>query len=1693
MFVIAGLGEPSESQAVTRSDCSDASLFGTLDCVDPIVKPHTYAWCGHNVCMGHGPSSGWPFFSYGEAKADAELTITWWYEQNPGLCEPLQFTSEDADFHGHLPDHPNAWCLPYDEPPITCGVRSAYWDVVAGSPSTSCIANNIAQEITRTTEIVCPAGYAAKDIASEDGFCYRTPALACPAVGNPTSIADGNKIQPERDFTDPNGGMLTFTRTYNHMASRPVRLGANGQEIGGGTWFHSFEIFVETSSFTDIVVVHRADGSRHRFYWNGTAYQANSDDRFSLEKSLDSGGNPVGWVYRGRDDQIETFDLDGNLTKISWPSEDLFVNHDTVNDVLHGPNTNRTKITRASGRNLTILYNADGRLGSMIQPNGERTDYLYLDYKNLTFVEYPDGSVRRYHYEYNDSPSNNVNALTGVTDENGDRYSRFDYYSAGNASPNHNSQVRWTENGNGVNRHSFAYGSNPHESLTTYVTDPLGVVRKYDFVLAAGVRKIASVDEPCSDCGSGGAQFTTYDQNGFRDLVTDFDGVVTDFDYDSRGLMVSETEAAGTAEARTTTTVWHSVFRKPLSITRQNSQSNYAYNSRGQITSRTEQDTLTGSTRNWAYSYCEQSDIASGYCPVLGRLLEMDGPRTDVSDITTYTYYNFIGVNHLPGDIQRVTDGIGNTTEYLAYDGNGRPLQIRDSNGVDQFLSYDLRGRLVNVTTNAHSTVLDYDAAGQLIRTTQPSGSYVEYEYDTAHRLVEIRDNFGNAIEYTLDNAGNRTLESTKDASGALRQQLSRIHNDLSQTLRLIDGVGNPTDFEPSVTGNNLSTTDGNGNQTQYSYDALDRLLRVTQPSTQSTGSSGLVAGYSFEGTLADGTGNNPDGQIIKGGVSYPNGIAGSAVKLDSVRTKLDLGELNGFEGLNEYTVSFWFQLNNYSAQFGTGKSNMGALGEFAFWCVTGYCKFFIDNKVSPSGFYFQSQAGVWNHWVAVYSNDELKVYLDGTLVASKSRSHTTAIDDKHWTIGESHNNRYGARDSMFDELRIYDRALSAAEVSDLFSNPTTMSGAAGTNYTYDERDNLTSVSDPRGLVTTYTYDGLDNLTQLDSPDTGITTYTYDNAGNRISMTDARSVTVNYTYDALNRLTFIDYAGTSLDITYTYDQGTYGKGRLTAMTDATGSTNYTYNALGQLTSETQIIDGHTFTLGYTYDGAGNLLTMTYPSGQVVTYTRDAAARISAISRFDGTTDTLASNISYLPFGPMNAMTLGNGIQVTRDYDLAYRVTDIDQGVAMDRSYGYDANSNITGITDHLNATKNQSFGYDALNRLDSATGVYGSESYAYDPVGNRTQSVINSVTSTYGYASNSNRLASVDSDTYSYDAVGNITNDGNRQFVYDDRNRMVGSDQGVTDLGDYDYNGRGERVKKTASGVTTYFIYSNDGMLIAEADGTGAIVREYLYQDGQRLAVSEGSNLYYFHIDHLGTPQGMTDETGAVVWSVDFTPFGGVHVQSGAQGSELRFPGQYFDGETGLSYNYFRDYDSGIGRYVQSDPIGLQGGVNTFGYAFGNPVLLFDPLGLAVQGFWEEAPHIRGIDVSRPRFNGISDWAISLTFHTEGDIRYRIRCEKDECPEDEIWYIDKAHSFETDVNVNIPLSGDEKFLAFCGTSKKFKRAKILCKVLVASIKLGTAAGEARQEAFNYYDWLTKLMHQNIDPTVICQLDPRSSC
>jgi RHS repeat-associated protein len=485
--------------------------------------------------------------------------------------------------------------------------------------------------------------------------------------------------------------------------------------------------------------------------------------------------------------------------------------------------------------------------------------------------------------------------------------------------------------------------------------------------------------------------------------------------------------------------------------------------------------------------------------------------------------------------------------------------------------------------------------------------------------------------------------------------------------------------------------------------------------------------------------------------------------------------------------------------------------------------------------------------------------------------------------------------------------------------NQITDPATGNTRVGYDADDNVTSVQEPTTLTTGYVYNGFGDVKQLISPSTGTSNNTYDSGGNLNTSTDARGVGGTYSYDTLNRVTQIAYGDQTL--VFGYDAGTYGKGHLTSASDAAHSMSWVYDALGRVSSKSQTVGGVARTVGYGY-ASGLLTSITTPSGQAVVYSY-ANGRVTGIT-VNGS--AVLSGVLYDPFGPARAWTWGNSTTETRLHD-----TDGNPSFftgAESTSYSLDNAFRIQGVSNSNTTTASWTYGYDLLDRVTSGTNSAGNPSWTYDASGNRQ---------TQGGAAGP-----------AYAASG-IT------FGYNNRGRMASATANGTTT--YVYNALGQRIQKSGPGGTTVFSYDEAGHLLGEYTGTGTLVQETIWLGDLPVAtIRPGTPLgiYYVHANHLGTPRIVTRSSdNSVVWRWDSDPFGVAipnqnPVGLGVFNYNLRNPGQYFDGETGLNYNYFRDYDGQTGRYTESDPLGLAGAsYSTYAYEGGNPVSGIDPLGLA--------------------------------------------------------------------------------------------------------------------------------------------------
>jgi RHS repeat-associated protein len=485
------------------------------------------------------------------------------------------------------------------------------------------------------------------------------------------------------------------------------------------------------------------------------------------------------------------------------------------------------------------------------------------------------------------------------------------------------------------------------------------------------------------------------------------------------------------------------------------------------------------------------------------------------------------------------------------------------------------------------------------------------------------------------------------------------------------------------------------------------------------------------------------------------------------------------------------------------------------------------------------------------------------------------------------------------------------------------------TNFGYDAEDDLTSVHDPVGLTTSYAYNGFGDVTGLASPDTGTTTTTYDSGGNLATSTDARSAISTYSYDASNRVTSIAYklgSVTDQTIAFGYDSGTNGKGRLTSASDANHSLAWTYDGLGRVTGKGLTVGTVSLSVGYGYT-SGDLTALTTPSGQAVVYGYNSNHQITSLTV---NSTTVLNAVTYEPFGGVNGWTWGDSSTTSRTFNGDGLIDQIvTAGVTL--GYSFDYANRITGISDSSSSALSWSYGYDALDRLTSATTSSITDGWTYDANGNQlTQTGTTAIT--YSITSGSNQLSAATGGltrSYSYDATGNTVAYGSLGFSYNNRGRMAVTSGGSTD---YLYNALGQMIEKSGTAGTTIFMQDEAGHLIGEYDGGGNLIEETVWLGDVPVATlrpngSGGVNIFYVHTDHLNSPRKVAQpSSGTLAWRWDADPFGTAAPNSNPAGLgtfayNVRFPGQYYQAETGLNQNWHRDYDSAVGRYVEPDPL----------------------------------------------------------------------------------------------------------------------------------------------------------------------------
>ena len=540
-------------------------------------------------------------------------------------------------------------------------------------------------------------------------------------------------------------------------------------------------------------------------------------------------------------------------------------------------------------------------------------------------------------------------------------------------------------------------------------------------------------------------------------------------------------------------------------------------------------------------------------------------------------------------------------------------------------------------------------------------------------------------------------------------------------------------------------------------------------------------------------------------------------------------------------------------------------------------------------------------------------------------------------------------------------------------------------NYTtlmdHDDSGQMTSYTDPRGIETGFAFNGFGEVISETSADRGTMTYVHDNRGLVIQATDGRGIVTNYTYDNGGRITSKTFpSDPSLDQTFAYREDTsapYNLGALLYANDQSGQTRWVNEtARGDFYMDRRFLGDAEYRVYYFQNEAREVYRVRYPSGSNARFEYDEDGDLRRVLWLQMDSDTgeveptqiVTREMTYKPMGPLSSLIYGDGGTHAATYDTSYRLTglvDMRSGTALrDVSYGWTNRDNLETVTDNLNPAQSETYDYSPREFLASGDGAWGELDWQYDGVGNRTQQMSYAAGATttdiYGYPADSNRLTDIVSSTGStrsltYDAAGNVTFDNRNgpgySYTYDASGRMSSFAINGVVQAEYEYNFLGQQVirRLTQTGETIHSVHDAAGNRIAEylydeSAGTSSLIREYIWADAKLLGVVENGTLYYVRTDHIGRPVFATDGAGAKVWEASYLPFGGLQASSGPN-STLRFPGQWFQSETGLHQNWMRDYDPTTGRYIQADPLGLVDGASVYGYVTQNPGRYVDPRG----------------------------------------------------------------------------------------------------------------------------------------------------
>ncbi|UPG87603.1 hypothetical protein L2Y94_09700 [Luteibacter aegosomatis] len=729
-----------------------------------------------------------------------------------------------------------------------------------------------------------------------------------------------------------------------------------------------------------------------------------------------------------------------------------------------------------------------------------------------------------------------------------------------------------------------------------------------------------------------------------------------------------------------------------------------------------------------------------------------------------------------------VQDGDTYTWTAQSFDAFANPVQVRRGNTI--------AGQSPFVESTSYLNDPALWVLGLPTQVTNLSGTTAETESLNTYNaldLLQSRARFGQTLmSYTYDGAGQ--LATYTDGNGhttslsGYQRGLPTLVTYPDQTTEHI-GV---SDF-----GEVASLTDQAGNTTSYAYDSMGRIAQISYPAGDSVAWAPKVFSYAFVSTAERGVDANHWRRIVT------QGVHADATYFDALLRPMVTGHWRTSDsGMQTTTVTAHDWRGNVTFQ-----------------------SYPVDGSPDFNGV----TSGITTNYDAL---SRVVQSIQPSETGAALTTTTSYLSGARKQVTDPNGNVVTTAYQVFDEPAL--------------DHPVIVQAPEGVtqSITRDVYGNPTQIAQG-GIVKTFVYDAFHRLCRSVEPETGSTVTAYDAANNVLWTAEGQSIAgtgacgndqvaasaqVMRAYDALNRVTQVTYPGTTPASVFTYTPT--GK----VLTEATDGIVWTfaYDKRDLPTAQSLSVDGHVWPVGFGYDANGALAAMTYPDGKAVPFSPDAYGRPTQAGAY-------ATAATYFPDDQLQHATLGNGTEYLGQRNARNLLSDFtfSRGGTFQVSEGlsYDNDANITGVSDLVDGTtRNRSFQYDGLSRLKSATAsLYGTETYAYDPLNNIVSMASGGSTNTYTY-DGSNLLRSISggsvSRTFAYDARGNVTQNGGAQYTFDEANRLTS----FVGVDTYRYDAEGRRVKATAAnGAITYSLYSHDGQLLWQFDPAANSGTDYIY------------------------------------------------------------------------------------------------------------------------------------------------------------------------------------------------------------------------------------------------------------------------